>query len=389
MQNPAIVMFMGATGLGIVRSLGRLDIPVFGLDSDKNAVGFYSKYCSEKIVAVDPSIDSEKCLEQLMAFGEKLNTKAVLFPASDHYVSFVSRYRKELSTYFLFNIPDKKILDQIVDKTSQYELAKKFNIPIAKTYSPKNYEELKIYYNDLKFPLFVKGRSSYDWVSKFNIKGFLVNNVNELDDVIKRAFQHNVLPLIQEIIVGPNKNHYKVNAYYSKNKELKCLFSTQKTRQYPIDFGVGSYNSSVYNEELIMLAKRFFEGIEYTGVGSMEFKLDERDKVFKLIEINPRYWQQNIQATCAGVNIPLTNYSECIGKDISTQDKFLNDVCWIDFVQDFRSFMKNRKRGDIHFIDWIKSLKNVNCHSYYSNDDIRPAFHHFKNIVIKIKNQVS
>jgi predicted ATP-grasp superfamily ATP-dependent carboligase len=45
---------------------------------------------------------------------------------------------------------------------------------------------------------------------------------------------------------------------------------------------------SVEYPELLALGKAFFKKIGYRGVGSAEFKLDDRDGTLKLIELNPR-----------------------------------------------------------------------------------------------------
>ena len=56
------------------------------------------------------------------------------------------------------------------------------------------------------------------------------------------------------------------------------------------------------------MGKRFLESIGYRGIGSAEFKRDERDGELKLIELNPRYWQQAALAERCGVNFPLAQY---------------------------------------------------------------------------------
>jgi predicted ATP-grasp superfamily ATP-dependent carboligase len=175
------------------------------------------------------------------------------------------------------------------------------------------------------------------------------------------------------MVLGPNKNHFKVCAYYSKDKELLALFSTQKTRQYPVDMGIGTYMISGYYPELIALGRRFFEGIGYVGVGSIEFKKDDRDGQFKLIELNPRYWQQNIQATCAGVNFPYINYLDCIGERVEPVLSYKENIRFLDAREDYLSYLGNRKRGDVSFVEWVKSILGADCYSHFSWDDMVPA----------------
>ncbi|MCP4608617.1 MAG: hypothetical protein GY845_07875 [Planctomycetes bacterium] len=132
----AIVLSMGLTGLGVTRSLGRQGIEVYGIDEESAAMAFSSKYCKKAFVFPSPVAHPEECLAKFVELGQNLDGKAVLLPTSDYYVSFVSRFRNELSNYFLFNIPEPSILEILVDKSKQYELAEKMGILIPKTFPP-------------------------------------------------------------------------------------------------------------------------------------------------------------------------------------------------------------------------------------------------------------
>ncbi len=369
--NIAIVLNLDSNGLGVMRSLGRLGIEVHGIDYKKNAVGLSSKYCKKKYIFSSPILKRKECLTELIELGKSFNLKPVLIPSADYYVTLISEYQKELSKYYLFNIPEPEVLASIVDKRKQYKCAEELRILTAKTFYPKSFDEIRN--SDFKFPVFIKGVSGYKWASVFNNKGFVTNNQDELEKYYMSADNENVETIIQEIITGPNKNHFKVCAYYNKKRELLAIFSTQKTRQFPVDFGVGSYMISGHYPELIKEARNFFEGIKYTGIGSIEFKKDDMDGKYKLIELNPRLWQQNIQATYAGINFAYINYLDCIGEDVKPILDFKDDIRWLDAIQDFQSFLGNNKKGDVKFYEWIKSVFKTDCCAYFALDDVKPG----------------
>ena len=141
-MQPAIVLGMGINGLGALRSLGRQGIETYGIECRED-LAFSSKYCKKKCVLPDPTVYPEECLEQFIKLGKSLDDKAVLLPAGDPYVAFVSRFRTELSHYFLFNVPEASILDNILDKRKQHKLAVNLGIPVPKTISPKHIDDLK------------------------------------------------------------------------------------------------------------------------------------------------------------------------------------------------------------------------------------------------------
>ena len=107
--------------------------------------------------------------------------------------------------------------------------------------------------------------------------------------------------------------NFKVCVYNDKNNNQIALFCLKKIHQMPINFGVASCAISVRNIELEKIGLKLFKEIKYNGIGSAEFKYDERDKKYKLIEINSRYWQQNYLSLICGINFPLIDYAYSTG----------------------------------------------------------------------------
>jgi predicted ATP-grasp superfamily ATP-dependent carboligase len=378
-MKKAIVVGMKNTSLGIVWSLGRKGIEVYGIDYSNNSIAFNSKYCKRSLIFPSPFTHPEECLDQFIRLGKSLADKAVLLPDAEHNVEFISKYKTELSQYYHFNIPAADILTNIIDKTKQYKVAEQLGIPIPKTLILQDLDDLKEAH--LSYPALVKGASTEKWTTEFHNKGFIVRSDSELKKCFELASNKNLQVVIQEMIIGPNKNHFKVCAYYSMEKELLAIFSTQKTRQFPIDIGIGTYMISGNFPELIELGRKCFEGMGYNGIGSIEFKKDDRDDQYKLIELNPRFWLQNIQATCAGVNFPYIYYLDCIGERVEPVLRFKENIRYWDAYPDLGSFLANRRRGEVSFFEWVKSIFSADCYAYFAWDDLKPIRQRFKQLL--------
>ncbi len=378
MKNVAVVLYMGLTGFGVVRSLAKQGVVVHGVDWNPNAIGFSSRHCREVHLFANPVECPDQFIAELVDLGKRLGRESVLFLAADYYVSIVSEFRDVLSEYFLFNVPTAPVVDVIADKRGQYRIASELGIPIPVTVPLISREDLRICQELFRFPVVVKGAVSHLWQSEFGDKAALVYGFDELKGMYELALKKGIGMLAQEWVAGPNRNHFKVCACYSRERKLLALFSTQKTRQYPVDFGVGTLMTSVNMPNLVETGQRLFNGLEYTGVGSIEFKMDERDGKFRLIELNPRFWQQSFQSTCAGVNFPYIYYLDCIGEKVEPELKFKENVRWVDLEQDFRSFLGNRKRAKISLLEWLKSVISAQCHAYFSLDDWKPFWEHWR-----------
>ena len=372
----AIVLNMDQNGLGALRSLGRAGIVGYGVDWREDAIGFRSRYCTRKILISDPLRFPERAISELLDLGVSIDggkEKAVLLPTADYYVALISRNRELLSRYFLFNIPSAEILEGLVDKSRQYVLAERARVPVARTFAPAGAEELVQLRGGLRYPVVLKALNSAQWAAHFVEKGFLCGNFEQLNEKFALVTKKGVVPLIQEIITGPNRNHYKVCAYFSPTRELLAVFTTHKLRQSPVDFGTGTCMVSTVKPELVKLAMQFFDEIKYTGIGSIEFKLDERDGVFKMIELNPRLWMQNVQAALSGVNFSEICYRDLIGENPRAVTKHAIGVKWLDLKNDLLSFLANRRKGDVSLGQWLRSIGGVKGYAYFAWDDPLPA----------------
>jgi predicted ATP-grasp superfamily ATP-dependent carboligase len=216
-------------GLGAIRSLGREGIGVIAVDHKRSAPGLRSRY-GVPLVLPDPVTHPEETLNGLRAAGEKLSTKGVLFPCSDSFVLFLSRYRVELGELFSFCIPSPEVLEGMINKRKQYEMAERIGTPLAQTYYPSTMKEVDRVAGLLSYPAFIKPYYSHLWYERFGNKGFKVQDAQELRARYHEIFSARLEALVQSIIQGPNTNHVKVSAYYGLEGRRLALFLTRKLR---------------------------------------------------------------------------------------------------------------------------------------------------------------
>jgi len=373
-ENPAVVLGMFETGLGVSRSLGRKGVRVIGVDF-KEDVGFRSKYVTQHMCP-HPLKEMDDFIENLIALANRFRQKATLFMTADEFVLAVSRRRRTLSDRYLLNLPPADVVESIMDKKELYENAKAVGVLTPKTFFPRSFAELKELQGEIQYPVFMKGCYGFAWRSKFGArKGFVVNNEKELVQYFGLTTEKEVPALVQEIIQGPDTNHFKYCGYFSKKGRQILGFTLQKIRQQPIRFGVGAAVKSVCFPRLLEIGRNYFEAIGYRGVGSAEFKIDDRDGRLKLIEVNPRYWQQNILADRCGMSFPFVDYLEATCQNPDKLNSFATGVKWINIYSDLDSFLAYRVEGKLTFSAWVRSLKGTKVFSDFALDDIMPAIY--------------
>jgi len=372
-DHAAVVLGMFETGLGVARSLGRNGIRVLGLDRRPD-VGFRSRYVQASLCP-DPLLDVDAFVEHLVEVARAEEHKPVLFVTSDDFLLAVARNRERLQRVLLLNLADTATLESIADKYRQYELARNAGIPVPATFVLRNPTEVSEQRRQIPFPAFVKAREVTSWRKAVggNVKGFIANTPEELEAHLEGLFEKGVTGLVQELIPGPDTNHYKACCYVSRRGKVVRSFALRKLRQQPPGFGFGSLVESVYDPAVLSLGERFLESIGYRGTGSSEFKRDERDGELKLIELNPRYWQQNSLAERCNMNFPLAQYMDLTGEVSPQPAAYEQHVKWVNMTADFDSFRVYRQRGELSLGAWMRSLGGPKIYSNFATDDPLPG----------------
>ncbi|MDW5562457.1 MAG: hypothetical protein SA339_04450 [Methanomassiliicoccus sp.] len=366
----AFVLDGDVSGLGVARSLGRVGIPLTVVDYSPSA-GLSTRY-GQGLLTASPRSEPASARDALMEEAAKLGEKGVIFPASDHWVQFVSQHRTALSAGFEIILPDERVCRGLTDKRFQQDEAERLGIPIARTFYPRTPGDVEELRDRLQYPVFVKPYAGHLWRVHFPNKGFRADGPEHLTSIFDRVFPTGLEAMVQEIVVGPNTNHFEVSVYIDKKGRTRGVFTAQKIRQYPIDFGMGTLVRSVRNEEVAALGVRLLEGMGYRGIADIEFKLDARDGTYKMLDINCRFWYQTVQATQAGINFPLIQYLDLTGQEIPETPEQRDGVGWLNGPSDLLSVIG--RRGQLNpLTDVLQPWTKARCYSYYAWDDPRPA----------------
>ena len=57
--------------------------------------------------------------------------------------------------------------------------------------------------------------------------------------------------------------------------------------------------------DILSIATKLMRSLNWSGVACIDLRYDEQQKIFKVIEINTRYWRSLMGSLAAGINFPL------------------------------------------------------------------------------------
>jgi len=286
--------------LPIVRSLGSKGMKLT-VSSQRRvfSLSFYSRFCQKRLVYPDPDKKKEQFIHFLI---EELKSTDydILLPVRSTVTPLVAQHKEELSQYTNFVIPSKESMEIANNKEKTFKFAEKIGIPIPRTFYPQNMDELEQATKELSFPVVVK--ASYGAGSR---GVFYVKTAGDLFSFFNKYFSSGKYSeasrsMVQELIRGTGYGFFSI----FDEGEPKAIFMHKRIREYPITGGPSTMAESYYHPRLKELGLKLLRDLNWNGVAMVEFKQDQKDNEFKLMEINPKFWGSLNLAIASGVDFP-------------------------------------------------------------------------------------
>lgn len=367
----AVVIGGDYQGLGIVRSLGRKGIPVCVID-DEHSIARYSRYTRHH-VRVKELRDEAHTVDQLMEIGQRLGLKGwVLFPTREETVAAFSRHRDRLATFYRVPTPAWECVQWAWDKRNTYRLAKELDIPTPATWYIENREELLGL--DLKFPVALKPAIKEHFVYATKAKAWRADNREQLlslyDKAVAQVGSGEVM--IQDLVPGDGSHQFAYCAFFRGDTSVAKMHVCRR-RQHPSEFGRAStYVETIHMPELEALAERFLRAISFYGLVEVEFKLDPRDGLLRLLDVNARTWGYHTIGRAAGVDFPHLLFADQTGEQI-VPCSGAPGVHWVRLATDVPTAVLELFKGRLDIGRYLNSLRRVHTESVFSTDDPAPG----------------
>jgi predicted ATP-grasp superfamily ATP-dependent carboligase len=352
-QRFAIVMNMFYTGLGIARSLGEQRIPVIGLSAHRRVYGNFTRYAKVHFCP-DSRNEPERLLAYLLDLGQRIGSGSIIFPTRDDDVVFLDRFRADLQTYFTLAIPDRLAVETCLDKWRTYLCAEQARVPQPQCWLITGDEDLRAAAEAATFPCVLKPVAAHHWRQGRNWetvggrKAINISTREELRAEYAAVARADKRALLQELVPGGDDCLVIAACYLDRDSNWVAGFNTQKLVQIPEGFGTGCVVQSARIPELLERSERLLQTMRFTGIAEVEYKWDAASREYKLIEINPRPWDQHRLGHSIGVDLIRLAYGELAGLPLAAAQPNPATYKWIAEDTFFMAVLRmlwGRERG--------------------------------------------
>lgn len=345
--------------LGIVRIAGRLGYTVIVMNDSNMCISRFSKFCS-RFVRFD---GEEDLLDKLIGLSDK---STLIMPTNDRMVKFMIDNYDTLRAHSTLSTPSAEVMEICYNKKLTYRRAHALNVPIPDSYFPETFDQLSRLSNTITYPVVIKPAIMHKLYDKAGRKAYVCKNKYELLHNYTKAteFIDSSEIIVQKLIRGMARNLYSYCSFFADG-ETHGGFTANRIRQKPMDFGVATtFAITVSNKELENSATKFLAGIEYFGLSEVEFMYDPDDRMFKLIEVNPRTWKWHSISNKLDINLigMMTDYLNGHGSKIQANNE--SNVGWIETITDTYVVLGEILRGRMslnHYVDSLQVKKEFAC----------------------------
>jgi predicted ATP-grasp superfamily ATP-dependent carboligase len=370
----AVVLGLEINGLGVVRSLGSMNLKVLGIYTSSSEIGRFSKYCfAFKVQSGKLSTAESEIADLLELVGKQQKEKPVLFMTSDYYVKLVNERRSRLSIYYHIPLPDKWLVETILSKDKQYELMTSLDVSVPATYRFKNVDDIEKS-GISSFPIIMKPLNSCSFSLPDDSKNIIFHSIAEMVNIASKYPDLLQNAIFQEIIQGGDSAIYYCTMYFDSYSSVKAIFCARKIRQYKPDFGITCFAESITEDEVIETALYVMDKIKYKGIVDIEFIKDNNTGEYKFIEMNPRTHWANSHSTACGVNLPFIAYLDFRHNSNKNQiPRQLDGIKWIYLKSDIGSYRRKRRRGELTLLQWLSTVISARAFACFHIKDLLPC----------------
>ena len=204
-STPAVVLkfdpnVMHHGGLGVIRSLGRLGVPVYGVHEGPWAPAANSRYLAGRLFWQPSPADVDRVLAGLLRLAERIGRPSVLITTDDAGAIFLNEHGDDLRQWFSFPNPPSGLPRKLAGKYSLHQVCRELGVPCPDVLMPSSLADAREFAAAVGYPLIAKLTTPWTGVGLRSTS--VLTSPEELDQEYETCARSEVGLMLQEFIPG-------------------------------------------------------------------------------------------------------------------------------------------------------------------------------------------
>lgn len=375
-STPAVVLkfdpnVMHHGGLGAIRSLGRMGVPVYAVQESAWAPAGHSRYLRGKVLWRPAGLAADRVHAGLLRLAELIGKPSVLIPTDDAGAIFLAEHGEKLRGRFLFAEPPAALPRQLAGKHSLHELCADLGFPSPRCCLPTGRAQAAEAAAAYGYP--VVGKLARPWQSRSGQRSTeILRSAADLDAVWQASQASQAGLMLQEYIPAAPGHDWFFHGYSSAGAVCRPACTGVKDRSYPAHAGLTSFGRCVPNRPLRDSVTGLLARLGYRGIADLDLRLDDRDGQYKLLDFNPRLGAQfRLFTGPAGLDVVRAAYLDLTGQPVAGPEPEGGRSFMVDSY-DPLSAISYWRSGELGLRSWLAATRNVDETAWFARDDVRP-----------------
>ncbi|MEU3841710.1 ATP-grasp domain-containing protein [Streptomyces sp. NPDC028635] len=305
-------------GVGAIRSLGRLGVPMYAITEDPYTPAASSRYLRRAFVwPTTGAEEAGRLVEGLLRIGRRIGRPTVLIPTDEEAAVLIAEHQGDLAGPFLFPRVAPDLPRRLASKQGLHELCAQHGIPSPAAAFPRSYGDVVAFAQKARFPVVAKNREAFVRRTRPAVNG--TTRITTRDGLLALARDWGERPgvILQEYLPREQAEDWIVHACFGADSSPLAMFTGVKVRSWPPHAGMTANAYVVDNPELADVAARFVKQIGFTGIIDLDLRFDRRDGQYKLLDFNPRMGAQfRLFENEAGVDVVRALHLDLTGRTV-------------------------------------------------------------------------
>ncbi|MFD4652780.1 ATP-grasp domain-containing protein [Streptomyces sp. NPDC058441] len=362
-------------GVGAIRSLGRLGVPMYAITEDRYTPAASSRYLRRAFPwRTTGAEEPERLVEGMLRIARRIGRPTVLIPTDEEAAVLIAEHQEELAGggRFLFPRVERDLPRRLASKQGLHELCVEHGVASPAAAFPESYADIEEFAASARFPVVAKNREAFTRRKRPAVNG--TTKIATLEGLLELARDWGGRPgvILQEYLPREQAEDWIVHAYFDVDSAPLALFTGVKVRSWPPHAGMTAHAYVVDNPELADLAARFIKQIGFTGVIDLDLRFDRRDGQYKLLDFNPRMGAQfRLFESESGIDVVRAMHLDLTGRAVPEGEQRAGHRYVVENI-DLPALIAYRRSG--YTTPHAPGRATGTELAWLATDDLRPLF---------------
>jgi len=273
--------------------------------------GYASRFPDHKILGIcnpHKPEESEKNIIQLIKSGKY----DMVFAPFDFSARILSHHKEELSSYAIIYANDRDVFDKANNKAEVMRICMENGIPCPRTYfGIGKVDDIDA---RIQFPVIIKPHSMY------GARGFHLFHTADQMRLYVQEKKINLAEYVIQEFIPEGSMMMSGNVMIDRNGEVKSSYVYASEHLYPETGGTSTLNGIVDRPDIQENSEKLVKLLKLRGEIGVDFILDKRDNVGKVLEINPRPGHAATLGFVAGINHAQQILEDAFGLEVTPME---------------------------------------------------------------------